>query len=116
MTRSILAFGGLALAAFLGAIVSAAAHRFHPYWGSALVIAFILASAIFSRAARSWLGLGVYATVWFATVFLLFAIRGPGDSIVILDDTLGRVLVIGGSVAIVAAAFLPSSWMRDPDE
>ncbi len=115
MTRSTLAFSGLAFVAFLGAIVSVSAHRFHPYWGSALVIALVLASATFARAALAWLGLSVYATVWFVTVFLLYAVHGPGDSIVVLDDVLGRTLLIGGSLAIVAAAFLPPTWMRAPE-
>jgi hypothetical protein len=116
MTRSTLAFAGLSFAAFIGAIVSVSAHRYHPYWGSALVIALVLASATFARASLAWLGLGVYATVWFVTVFLLYAIHGPGDSVVIDDDTLGRTHLNGGSVAIVAAAFLPSTWMRAPEE
>jgi hypothetical protein len=115
MTRSTLAFAGLAFAAFLGAIVSVSAHRYHPHWGSALVIAFVLSSATFARAFRAWLGLGVYATVWFVTVYLLFAVRGPGGSVVVLDDAPGRTLLIGGSLAIVAAAFLPRTWMRAPE-
>jgi hypothetical protein len=116
MTRSTLAFAGLAFAAFLGAVVSVSAHRFHPYWGSALVIAFVLSSAAFARAVRAWLGLGVYATVWFVTVGLLSALHGPGGSVVVLDDALGRTLLIGGSLAIVAAAFLPRTWMRAPEQ
>jgi hypothetical protein len=116
MIRSILAFAGLTLVGFLTGVVGAAEHRYHPYWGSALVIALVLASATFARASRSWLGLVVYASAWFLTVFLLFAIHGPGDSVVILDDGLGRTLFVGGSLAIVAVAFLPSSWMHDPSE
>ena len=116
MTRSTFAFAGLTFGAFLGAIVSVGAHRFHPYWGGTLVIALVLASATFARATLAWLGLGVYATIWFLTVFLLYAMPGPGDSVVILDDALGRTLLAGGSLAIVAVAFLPSGWMRDPDQ
>jgi hypothetical protein len=116
MTRSTLAFAGLAFAAFLGAIVGVAAHRFHPYWGSALVIALVLSSATFARAFRSWLGLGVYATVWFVTVFPLAMFTGPGGSIVVLDDVLGRTLLIGGSLAVVAPAFFPRKWMRAAEQ
>ena len=116
MTRSTLAFAGLTFAAFLGAIVSVSAHRYHPYWGAALVIALVLSSAAFARAYRSWLGLGVYATVWFVTVYLLASVTGPGGSVVVLDDVLGRTLLIGGSLAIVAAAFLPPKWMRAPEQ
>lgn len=115
MTRAILAFGGLAFAAFVGGIVSVSAHRYQPYWGSVLVIALVLASATFARAARSWLGLCVYAIVWFATVGSLSWVQGPGGSIVVLDDALGRTFLIGGSLAIVAVAFLPSTWMTAPE-
>jgi hypothetical protein len=115
MTRSTLAFAGLAFAAFLGAIVSVSAHRYHPYWGAALVLALVLSSATFARAFRGWLGLGVYATVWFATVYVLSSVRGPGGSVVVLDDALGRTLLIGGSLAIVVPAFLPPTWMRAPE-
>ena len=113
--RSTLSFGGLALGAFIGAIASVGAHRFHPYWGSALVILFVLASATFARATLSWLGLSVFAAVWFATVFFLYAVRGPGNSVVVLDDALGRTLLVGGSLAIVATAFLPPTWMRSSE-
>jgi hypothetical protein len=116
MIRSAFAFAGLTVAGFLSGVLGAAAHRFHPYWGSTLVIALVLAAATFARASRSWLGLGVYAATWFLTVYLLFAIHGPGDSVVILDDALGRTLMIGGALAIIAVAFLPSSWMRDPED
>jgi hypothetical protein len=116
MIRSTLAFAGLTFVGFLTGVVGAAEHRFHPYWGAALVIALVLASATFARASRSWLGITVYASAWFLTVFLLFALHGPGDSVVILDDALGRTLFVGGALAIVAVAFLPSAWMRDPSE
>ena len=116
MIRSALAFAGLTFVGFLTGVVGAAGHRYHPYWGAALVIALVLASATFARASRSWLGLVVYASSWFLTVFLLYAVRGPGDSVVILDDTLGRTLFLGGAAAIVAVAFLPPSWMRESPE
>ncbi len=116
MIRSTLAFAGLTFVGFLTGVVGAAEHRFHPYWGSVLVITLVLASATFARTSRSWLGLTVYASAWFFTVFLLFALHGPGDSVVILDDALGRTLFVGGALAIVAVAFLPSAWMHDPSE
>ncbi|HEX7589948.1 MAG TPA: hypothetical protein VF362_03105 [Demequinaceae bacterium] len=116
MIRSTLAFAGLTFVGFLTGVVGAAEHRYHPYWGSILVIAVVLASATFARASRSWFGLVVYASAWFLTAFLLFALHGPGDSVVILDDALGRTLFVGGALAIVAVAFLPSAWMRDPSE
>ena len=116
MIRSALAFAGLTLVGFLTGVVGAGEHRYRPYWGAILVIALVLASATFARASRSWLGLTVYASAWFITVFLIYAVRGPGDSVVILDDALGRALFVGGALAIVVVAFLPSSWMRDPSE
>jgi hypothetical protein len=116
MIRSTLAFAGLTFVGFLTGLVGAVEHRFHPYWGSILVITVVLASATFARASRSWLGLVVYASAWFLTVFVLFAVPGPGDSVVILDDSLGRTLFVGGALAIVAVAFLPSAWMHDPSE
>ena len=116
MIRSVLAFAGLTLMGILTGVVGAVEHRYHPYWGVILVIAVVLASSTFARASRSWLGLVVYGSAWFLTVFLLYAIHGPGDSVVILDDALGRTLFGGGAGAIVVAAFLPSAWMRDSDE
>jgi len=116
MIRSVLAFAGLTLMGILTGVVGAVEHRYHPYWGVILVIAVVLASATFARASRAWLGLVVYATAWFLAVFLLYAVHGPGDSVVILDDALGRTLFAGGALAIVAVAFFPSAWMRDPSD
>ena len=116
MIRSALAFAGLTLVGFLTGVVGAIEHRYHPYWGAILVVVLVLASATFARASRSWLGLVVYGSAWFLTVFLLYAIHGPGDSVVILDDALGRTLFAGGALAIVAVAFFPSAWMRDPSD
>jgi hypothetical protein len=116
MIRSALAFAGLTFVGFLTGVVGAVEHRYHPYWGSILVITLVLASATFARASCSWLGLMVYASAWFLTTFLLFALHGPGDSVAILDDALGRTLFVGGALAIVAVAFLPSAWMREFSE
>ncbi len=49
-------------------------------------------------------------------MFYLFAIRGPGNSVVILDDAPRAHLFIGGAAAIIAVAFLPSAWMREPGD
>jgi hypothetical protein len=116
MTRSTLAYAALTFVGLITGIVGVGAHRFHPYWGSILVILMVLASATFARATRAWLGLSVYAASWYLVVFYLFAIRGPGNSVVILDDALGRTLFIGGAAAIIAVAFLPSAWMREPGD
>ena len=40
----------------------------------------------------------------------------PVDDEPALDDGLGRTLFAGGALAIVAVAFLPSAWMRDPSD
>jgi len=116
MTRSILTFAALTFVGLITGIVSVGAHRFHPYWGAILVILMVLASAVFARATRGWLGLSVYAASWYLVVLYLFAVRGPGNSVVILDDALGRTLFVGGAAAIIATAFLPSRWMREPDD
>ena len=116
MIRSILAYAGITLVGLVTGIVGAASHRYHPYWGAALVILLVLASATFARASKGWLGLSIYAGSWYLMVFGLFEIHGPGDSVVILDDALGRTLFVGGALAIVLVAFLPGSWMREPGE
>ncbi len=116
MMRSILAYAALTFVGLITGIVGAAAHRVHPYWGIALVLLLVLSSATFARATRAWTGLSVYAASWYLSVAFLFLVRGPGDSVAILDDALGRALFIGGAIAIIAVGFVPSAWMREPGE
>jgi hypothetical protein len=113
MFRMILPYGALTLLGLIVAVVGTGGHRYEPYWGSALVLCLVLAAGTYARAWRSWTGLLVFAQAWIASVLLLYFLRGPGESIVILGDTLGKVWMYGGSIAVVAPAFIPRRFVMD---
>ena len=113
MLRLTLSAGALGLLGFFVGVVGTAAHRYHPYWGSVLVIALVLVAGTYARAWKAWTGLLVFSMVWIATVLLLYFVSGPGGSIVILGDSLGKAWLFGGSIAAVAPAFIPGRFVSE---
>lgn len=108
-----LPYGALALLGIVVGVVGTGGHRYEPYWGSVLVLSLVLAAGTYARAWRSWKGLLIFSQVWIATVLLLYFFRGPGESIVILGDSLGKVWMFGGAIAAVAPAFIPRRFMTE---
>ncbi|MCJ7827088.1 MAG: hypothetical protein MUP36_02465 [Demequinaceae bacterium] len=113
MLRMVLPYGALAFLGILVGVVGTGGHRFEPYWGSACVLCLVLAAGVFARAWKSWTGLLVFAQAWIAVVLLLYYTRGPGESIVILGYTFGKIWIFGGSIAVVAPAFIPRRLVSD---
>lgn len=114
MIRSIVGYGAVSLAGLVVGLVGAVGHRSAPpWWGAVLVVVMTLSAAIFVRAARGWLALGIFAAFWYGTVTAVYVIGGPSDSVLIIDDALGKALFFGGGAAVVAAALVPARWLRD---
>ena len=109
----VMPYGALAFLGILVAVVGTGGHRYEPYWGSACVLCLVLAAGTFARTWMSWTGLLVFSQAWIAAVLLLYFMRGPGESIVILGDALGKIWIFGGSIAVVAPAFIPQRFVTD---
>jgi hypothetical protein len=96
--------------AVLGVFVGAAgtvAHRYHPYWGSVLVLGLVMCAGTYARAWKSWIGMFVFDLAWLATVLFIYWYTAPGGSILIIGDTLGKIWIFGGVAVAVLPAFLP---------
>ncbi len=102
--------GVLAMGAVIGA-VGTLAHRVYPYAGVAAVIVMTFTAALFARAWKDWSGLALFAAGWALTVFLL-AQQGPGGSVLIVEDTLGYVFLLGSAISIVLVSFAPSFLIK----
>jgi len=103
----------LAVLAVATATVGTGVHRASEPWGVTGAIAMIACAAIFARAWKNWLGLGVYGALWVAVV-TAFSMQSDSGSILILADTVGYAWLIGGAVAVVVASVLPKSALRGP--
>jgi len=113
MSRIALPYGALAFLGFFVGATGTVGHRYQPYWGSVLVLGVALSAGIFARAWRSWIGLLVYSQAWVATVLFLNFYTPPSGSVLIIDDTLGKVWFVGGVVAVVIPAFIPRRFMME---
>lgn len=102
---AVLLIGGLIVAS-----VGAVAHRAYPPIGVVLCVAMVVLAATFARTWLSWLGIGVFAGAWMTMTFV-WALEGPGGSVLIVQDDLGIGWLVGASLAIVAAALLPSKLL-----
>ncbi|WNM28016.1 DUF6113 family protein [Demequina capsici] len=111
-------FLGLAALFAVGAAIAtvgALSHRAFPYIGVALVILVTFTGAVFSRAWKDWGGLALYSSGWAVTVFLL-AQRGPGGSVLIVEDALGLVFLLGSTAMIVLVALIPSFLLKGRED
>jgi hypothetical protein len=106
-------YGALALLGFVVGVVGTSGHRYSPYWGLVLVLGLVMCAGLFSRAWRSWGGLLLFAVACIATVQLLYYVRGPGGSIVILGDTLGQAWMYGGVIVAIIPAIVPSRFVDE---
>lgn len=113
MFRLIWPYGALAFLGIVVGLVGTGGHRYQPYWGSVSVLILVFAAGTFARTWRSWIGQLVFAQTWIAVVLFLYYFRDPGESVVIIDDTLGKVWFFGGSIAAIAPAFLPRRYVVD---
>ncbi|MFW7414423.1 hypothetical protein [Demequina sp. SO4-18] len=98
----VLLSGGL-----ITATVGAVAHRTYPPLGLVMCLLMVALGAAFARTWLAWPGLGVFAGAWMTMTFV-WALEGPGGSVLIVQDPLGIGWLAGGSIAIVVASLLPS--------
>jgi hypothetical protein len=90
------------------AVVGAIGHRSIPWLGIAMCLALVLVGAVFSRAWLGWGGIAAFAAPWTLLTFV-FSQPGPGDSTLIVADSLGYTWLLGGTALIVVTCFIPSS-------
>ena len=109
---------GLVALLFIGAAVAAVgalSHRTYPYVGVAAVIAMTLTAALFARLWHDWAGLSAFAGAWAVVVFVL-AQEGPGGSVLIVDDALGKMYLLGSAIAIVIVAMVPGFLLKGRED
>lgn len=105
--KEVLGYGVLLAGGIIVASVGAVAHRGNAPLGVILCVAMVALGATFARTWLSWLGLGLFAGAWTAMTFV-WAMEGPGGSVLIVQDALGVGWLVGGALAIVVASVLPS--------
>ncbi|MBN2177713.1 MAG: hypothetical protein JW722_08705 [Demequinaceae bacterium] len=113
MLRMVMPYGALAFLGILVAVVGTGGHRYEPPLGPACVLLLVVTAGTFARTWMSWTGLLVYAEAWIGVVLLVYFVRGPGESIVLLGDNLGKIWMFGGSIAAVVPAFIPRRFVTD---
>lgn len=113
MLRMILPCSAIGLLGITVGIVGTGGHRYEPPWGSVCVLVLVTSAAAFARAWKSWTGLLVFASMWMTIVLLLYFSKGPGNSVVILDDGLGKAWIYGGALAAASAVLIPGKYFRE---
>lgn len=113
MFRLVLPYVAMGLLGVVVGVVGTGGHRYEPYWGSVCVLVLVVSAAVFARAYRAWAGLMAFALTWLAVVLFLYSANGPGDSIVILSDGLGKVWLYGGAVAAASPAMIPEKYVKE---
>ncbi|PKQ25882.1 MAG: hypothetical protein CVT64_07525 [Actinobacteria bacterium HGW-Actinobacteria-4] len=114
MAKSVLAYALIVTMGLVVAIVGTSAHRAIGGWGVVLAILMVLAGAVFARTWKLWTGMGAFAIAWLMPTSL-FALEGPGGSVLIVQDTFGLAWIIGGALAIVTAAVAPRQLLMGAD-
>lgn len=105
--KVVLGYAVLLIGGVITASVGAVAHRGFPPLGVALCVIMVAMGAAFARTWLGWAGLGLFAGAWMTMTFV-WALEGPGGSVLIVQDALGIGWLVGGAVAIVAAAVVPT--------
>ncbi|MFN3867190.1 MAG: hypothetical protein ACK4MD_10835 [Demequina sp.] len=102
---TVLLFGGI-----ITASVGAVAHRGYPPLGVVLCVIMVALAGTFARTWLGWGGLGLFAGAWITMTFV-WALEGPGGSVLIIQDALGVGWLVGGSLAIMVAALMPAKLL-----
>ncbi|WP_089776042.1 PIG-L family deacetylase [Ruania alba] len=104
------AFTGL-----MGVVVTAAAtafHRWEPPFGVMIALLVVLSSGVLARSFADRIGVLVHGLAVAATVLAIAYLR-PGGDVVVTDEAIGTVWLLGALVAAVTPTVLPGSWFRD---
>jgi hypothetical protein len=115
MSRLVFPYAALGLLGMVVATVGTGGHRYKPWWGLVCVLILVVSASAFARAWKSWMGLLVFFSVWITIVLLLYFTRGPGNSVVVIHDGLGRAWLFGGIVAAAASATIPRRYLGEED-
>lgn len=105
--KEVLGYAVLLAGGIIVASVGAVAHRGYPPFGVVLCVLMVALGATFARTWLSWSGLSLFAGAWLAMTFV-WALEGPGGSMLIIQDALGIGWLGGGALAIVTASVLPT--------
>lgn len=105
--KDVLGYAVLLIGGVITASVGAVAHRGFAPLGVVLCVLMVGLGAAFARTWLAWTGLGLFAGAWMTMTFV-WALEGPGGSVLIVQDALGVGWLAGGALAIVAAAVVPS--------
>lgn len=97
------------------ALVGAGAHRALGWTGLGLCLAMMVAATVFARAWRGFVGLTAMAVPW-TVLTIMFAMPGPGGSLLIVQDAHGLAWVYGGAAAFAVAALAPRRLFSDRPE
>jgi hypothetical protein len=96
------------------ATVGVGAHRAYGFVGVALGLLLVVTASVFARAWARWLGYAVFASAW-AAMTMVYAQRGPGNSVLIASDTNGYLWLYGGALVIVLVALVPRTLLEGRD-
>ena len=117
MSRTILGSFALTLAGVVVGIIGTSAHAYRPNLGVTMAIGAVLAGAVFARAWLGWLGQGIFAYAWLAVVLALHWIVGPGNLRAAIQwDVVGATWILGGAIAVVLPAFIPTKYLREESD
>ncbi|WP_159620003.1 PIG-L family deacetylase [Ruania rhizosphaerae] len=104
-----------AFTAVLGVVMAAATtafHRWEPPFGLVLALLAIVASGTLSRSFADRLGVIVHAVAVAATVIALAYVR-PGGDVVVTDEAIGTIWLLGAVLMTAVPGLLPARWFRD---
>lgn len=106
------ALGFLVLLAggIITASVGAVAYRSMPPWGLVGCILMVLCAVAFARTWLGWAGLATFSITWMVATFI-WALDGPGGSVLIVADSLGVTWLVGAALALVAMSVVPRRWL-----
>lgn len=108
--KDALGYAIVVLGGLITASVGAVAHRGFPPYGAIASIAMVACAAVFARAWLGFAGVGAFAAAWLVMTFV-WALEGPGGSVLIAQDSLGIAWLVGGTVMIMAASVVPTKLL-----
>lgn len=106
MLVRVLSVTALALLGVIVATVGVGAHRSLGYAGAIIGVLIVLLVGVFAKAWQGWSGFIAYAVAWGAMA-MIYASKGPGESILVAADARGQLWLYGGVLALAIVAAVP---------
>ncbi|UFU07493.1 PIG-L family deacetylase [Ruania halotolerans] len=104
-----------AFTALMGVVVTAAGtafHRWEPPFGLLIALVVVISSGVLARSFADRLGVLVHGAAVAATALAIAYLR-PGGDVIVTDEPIGTVWLVGVLVAAAAPMVAPGSWFRD---